>query len=89
MPMTPLGAGRRLISPRIQGADVCGTVAAIGAEAPDELLGKRVLVDTWLRDWNDPLNRDKCRYFGSECNGGKGTFKDLISNTARNFLLLI
>ena len=67
--------GATLNFPRIQGADVCGTVAAIGAEAPDELLGKRVLVDTWLRDWNDPLNRDKCRYFGSECNGGKGTFK--------------
>ena len=62
--------GATLSFPRIQGADVCGTVVAVGDNAPDGLLGKRVLVDTWLRDWNDPLNRDKCRYFGSECNGG-------------------
>ena len=56
--------------PRIQGADVCGRVVALGADVPHELLDRRVLVDTWLRDWDDPENLDKCRYFGSEVDGG-------------------
>lgn len=56
--------------PRIQGADVCGTVVAAGDGADSALLGRRVLVDPWLRDWDEPLNRDKCGYFGSECDGG-------------------
>ncbi len=56
--------------PRIQGADVCGRVVALGAGAPQSLMGKRVLIDTWIRDWSDPDNVDKCRYFGSEVDGG-------------------
>ena len=56
--------------PRIQGADVCGRVVALGQGADAALLGKRVLVDTWLRDWSDPMNRDRCGYYGSECDGG-------------------
>jgi NADPH:quinone reductase-like Zn-dependent oxidoreductase len=56
--------------PRIQGADVCGEVVALGEGADPDLLGKRVLIDTWLRDWDDPLNLDKCGYYGSEVDGG-------------------
>ena len=62
--------GAALAFPRIQGADVVGTVEAVGAQADPRLLGRRVLIDPWLRDWNDPLNLDKTGYFGSECNGG-------------------
>ncbi|MGI9288724.1 MAG: alcohol dehydrogenase family protein [Pseudomonadales bacterium] len=62
--------GAMLSFPRIQGADVVGTVAALGPGSDASLLGKRVLIDTWLRDWDDPLNVDKCGYFGSECDGG-------------------
>ena len=58
--------GAPITFPRIQGADVCGTVV-IG---PDNLMGKRVLIETWLRDWSDPLNMAKIGYFGSECDGG-------------------
>lgn len=64
------GWGGNLTFPRIQGADVCGRVVALGEGAPQYLLDRRVLIDTWLRDWNEPLNMDKCRYFGSEVNGG-------------------
>ena len=60
--------------PRIQGADVCGRVVALGPGAPGDLMGQRVLVDTWLRDWNDPDNFNKCRYFGSEVDGGFAEF---------------
>ncbi|MDH3474972.1 MAG: alcohol dehydrogenase family protein [Rhodospirillales bacterium] len=64
------GWGSTIRFPRIQGADVCGRVVALGEGAPAGLDGKRVLIDTWLRDWDDPLNMDKCRYFGSEADGG-------------------
>ncbi len=67
--------------PRIQGGDLCGTVAAIGPGAATELLGKRVLVDTWVRDWDDPLNTDKCGYLGVEHNGG---FAEYTVIDARN-----
>ncbi len=56
--------------PLIQGADVCGEVVALGEGVLVDLLGKRVIIDGWLRDWDDPLNMDKCGYYGSECNGG-------------------
>ncbi len=62
--------GEPIAFPRIQGADVCGRVVALGAGCDATLLNRRVLVDPWLRDWSDPLNRDKCGYFGSECDGG-------------------
>ena len=62
--------GRAVTFPRIQGADVCGRVVALGSGCDPSLLGRRVLIDPWLRDWDDPLDRDKCGYFGSECDGG-------------------
>lgn len=62
--------GAPLAFPRIQGGDVAGTVAAVGPGADESLIGKRVLIDTVLRDWDDPLNIAKCGYFGSECDGG-------------------
>ena len=62
--------GAAITFPRIQGADVVGTVIATGPDAKPDLIGKRVIIDTWLRDWDDPLNMDKCGYYGSELDGG-------------------
>ncbi|RMF38524.1 MAG: alcohol dehydrogenase [Alphaproteobacteria bacterium] len=62
--------GSGISFPRIQGADVCGRVVAVGANVDPALIGKRVITDNWLRDWSDPLNREKARYFGSEADGG-------------------
>ncbi len=62
--------GKPITFPRIQGADACGRVVALGAGCDAALLDRRVLVDPWLRDWRDPLDRDKCGYLGSECDGG-------------------
>ena len=73
--------GKAIAFPRIQGADVCGRVASLGAGCDPSLLGKRVLVDPWLRDWSAPLDRGKCGYFGSECDGG---FADYTLADARN-----
>jgi NADPH:quinone reductase-like Zn-dependent oxidoreductase len=69
--------GAPITFPRIQGADVCGTVVA----GPDQLVGRRVLVETWMRDWSDPLNMDKTGYFGSECDGG---FAEYVKVDERN-----
>jgi len=66
----PTWGGAPITFPRIQGADVCGTVVAVGAEADRALLGRRVITDNWLRDWDEPTNRDGVGYFGSERDGG-------------------
>lgn len=73
--------GKPLQFPRIQGADVCGVVEEIGDGADAALLGKRVLIDTWLRDWRTPHDMNKCGYFGSECDGG---FAEYVSIDARH-----
>jgi len=62
--------GRPLTFPRIQGADVCGAVKAVGEGTDPAWIGKRVLIETWFRDWDDPDNLDKTRYLGSELDGG-------------------
>ncbi len=62
--------GASITFPRIQGADVAGVVVAAGAGADASLVGKRVLIDTWLRNWDTPHDLGKCGYFGSEVDGG-------------------
>ena len=66
----PTWGGRPITFPRIQGADAVGEVVAVGEGADEGLVGKRVMVDGWQRDWSDPANMDKARYFGSEMDGG-------------------
>jgi NADPH:quinone reductase-like Zn-dependent oxidoreductase len=56
--------------PRIQGGDAAGLVAAVGEGIEESLVGRRCLIDTVIRDWNDPMNLDKCDYLGSACDGG-------------------
>jgi len=66
----PAWGGAPITFPRIQGADVCGHVVAVGAEANQDLIGKRVITDNWLRDWDDPLDKTRTGYYGSEADGG-------------------
>lgn len=62
--------GSPITFPRIQGADVVGTVVAAGDDADPALIGRRVLADCWLRNWDDPTSKEVVGYFGSECDGG-------------------
>ena len=62
--------GASVSFPRIQGADAVGTVVNVGDQVEKSLMGQRVMIDGWLRDWDDPLNLAKTGYFGSECDGG-------------------
>lgn len=66
----PTWGGAPLTFPRIQGADVVGRVVSVGANADPALIGKRVMVDGWQRDWSDPDNKNKTGYYGSERDGG-------------------
>ena len=70
----PTWGGRPIRFPRIQGADAVGTVVAFGEGADPGLVGKRVMVDGWQRDWSDPDNPGKAAYFGSEVDGGFAEF---------------
>ncbi len=64
-------AGTPIAFPRIQGADVCGTIVAVGAGVPAERIGQRVIVQGCLRS----LRRDgRDPWLGSEIDGGFAQF---------------
>jgi len=62
--------GTELSFPRIQGADPSGRVVAVGPGVDNALVGRRVLCDPWLRDVDNPADRSKAGYLGSERDGG-------------------
>ena len=66
----PTWGAAPLTFPRIQGADVCGVIEAVGDGVEATRIGERVITDNWLRDPDDPENLYKTGYFGSERNGG-------------------
>lgn len=66
----PTWGGAPITFPRIQGADVCGQIVAVGAGVDAARVGERVITDNWLRDPDDPGNMYKTGYFGSERDGG-------------------
>ncbi len=66
--------GTALKFPRIQGADVCGTVSFAGDRVPEHLLDKRVMIEPWIRDWRHPDDLNMCGYLGSESDGGFAEF---------------
>jgi len=79
----PTWGGAPISFPRIQGADVCGTIVAVGEGVDPAHVGERVITDGWLRDADDPLNMDKIGYFGSERDGG---FAEYTTTPAANAL---
>jgi NADPH:quinone reductase-like Zn-dependent oxidoreductase len=61
--------GSALTFPRIQGADACGRIVALGRDVDAARLGERVLIEPVFRQpvgWR-PY---EALYFGSECDGG-------------------
>ena len=62
-------SGTALSFPRIQGADVCGTIVSVGNNISSERIGERVLIEPCIHEVNgQPLNL--AGYYGSECDGG-------------------
>ena len=66
-------SGAPLIFPRIQGADVCGTIAEVGRDVDPARVGERILIEPCLREF-DGHPCDPAWYFGSECDGGFAQF---------------
>ncbi|WEO75294.1 alcohol dehydrogenase family protein [Agrobacterium vitis] len=54
---------------RIQGADCCGQIVAVGNGVDPDRIGERVLVRNMLRSYVD-YRPYECWTFGSECDGG-------------------
>ncbi|MEM9319738.1 MAG: alcohol dehydrogenase family protein [Pseudomonadota bacterium] len=68
--------------PRIQGADVCGEIVAVGQGVDTARIGQRIISDNWLRDADDPDDLNKTGYFGSERDGGFAEFTTLPAGNA-------
>ena len=62
-------SGQPLSFPRIQGADVCGHIIAVGRDVSSDRIGERVLIEPCLREVNGKI-LEQPWYFGSECDGG-------------------
>lgn len=73
-------SGNTLSFPFIQGADVCGTIVAVGERVNPDRIGERVLVEPCIREANGGALESPW-YFGSECNGG---FAQYTRVTARH-----
>ncbi len=66
-------SGSGIQFPRIQGADVCGRIAAVGDGVDDARMGERVLVEP-CQPTPDGQGPYDVRYVGSELNGGFAQF---------------
>jgi len=66
-------SGTPLSFPRIQGADVCGCIVAVGEGVDADRIGERVLVRNMLRTYVD-YRPYECWTIGSECDGGFAQF---------------
>lgn len=55
--------------PRIQGADVCGEIVAVGSQVDKSRIGERVLIEPCLLEM-DGETLPEPAYFGAECDGG-------------------
>jgi NADPH:quinone reductase-like Zn-dependent oxidoreductase len=62
-------SGAALEFPRIQGADCCGMIVAVGGAVNASRIGERVIVRNMLRSYVD-YRPFECWTFGSECDGG-------------------
>lgn len=74
-------SGTPLEFPRIQGADVCGRIVAVGTDVQSARIGERVLIEPCIREANDTLLETPW-YLGSECDGGFAQFTKVASRHA-------
>ncbi|MGB7242921.1 MAG: zinc-binding dehydrogenase, partial [Sulfitobacter sp.] len=74
-------SGTPLTFPRIQGADVCGEIVAVGSAIDTARLGERVLIEPCIRKANG-ARLETPWYFGSECDGGFAQYTRVASRHA-------
>ncbi len=68
--------------PRVQGADACGHIVAVGEGVPPRRIGERVLVEPVFQMPNS-AGQPQAIYFGSECDGAFAEFARVPSVHAR------
>lgn len=74
-------SGNALDFPRIQGADVCGVIVAVGKDVESKRVGERVLIEPCIvRAKGETLASPW--YFGSECDGGFAQYTIVDSSHA-------
>ncbi len=67
--------------PRIQGADVCGRIIAVGEEVDAGRVDERVLIEPCIWEANGQ-ELERPWYFGSECDGGFAEYTVVASRHA-------
>jgi len=73
--------GSALQLPRIQGADVCGEIVAVGTGVDSSRIGERVIVEPSMHEAaGKPL--ESPWYLGSECDGGFADYTKVASRYA-------
>jgi len=78
----PAWGGTPITFPRIQGADICGYVVAVGADVDPARIGERVISDCWIRDPDALSDKNKTGYLGSEVDGGFAEYTVIPSRNA-------
>ncbi len=71
-------SGNALNFPRIQGADVCGKIVAVGQCVDQSRIGERVIIEPCISNVNGH-NINPAWYFGSECDGGFAQYTTVSS----------
>ncbi|MCG8693660.1 MAG: alcohol dehydrogenase family protein [Minwuiales bacterium] len=74
-------AGAAIQFPRIQGADACGRIVAVGESVGEDRVGERVLIEPCIRE-ADGQELERPWYFGSECDGGFAEYTAVASRHA-------
>lgn len=74
-------SGNQLNFPRIQGADVCGTIVSVGEGISEERIGERVLIEPCLKEAGGQTLPSPW-YFGTECDGGFAEYTVVASKHA-------
>ena len=70
--------GAALSFPRIQGADICGVIEAVGADVDSSRIGERVIVRSMLQAYTG-FRPMECWTIGSEMDGGFAQFATVAS----------
>lgn len=73
--------GQAIEFPRIQGADGCGTIVAVGDGVSQDRLGERVLIRS-VQERESSENGIECITFGSECDGTFSEYATVLSEEA-------
>ena len=76
-------SGQPIHFPRIQGADICGEIVAVGSDVSNARIGERVLIEPCLQE-HDGQNLASAWYIGAECDGGFAEYTKVAARHAHH-----